>query len=629
MKKLFFVAALLVAAGEKSLAQGVRLDDSIITETNFETNVLSVAKNVTVITAEEIQEKGAKTVADALKGVPNLKTSTLSGSDSKFDLRGQGEAAFSNTIVLLDGIPLNSIDLSGYKTSQIPIENIERIEIIPSGGSVLYGDGAIGGIINIISKAPLDIENYGSVGLEYGSNNFLKSNLNFGTKLTDKTLLDLNYSSKNFDTFRDDSKDNSDSIDIKVRQLIEDGYVELKYSHSKNDFKAQGSIMGKEEADSDPTQPGGWIVEGVNKYDTFNLNFSKKLTDKFEFLLNTERKEQDYKEEGWAYTTTTTYIKPQIKYNYFKNSYLILGGDYSDGTTKISKSWSGPGKITKDSRGVFVIDKFQIGNMELQQGYRNQKIDYDIKGNSKKFNEDALDFSANYLIGDTSSVYISYNTAFRTPNTDELNFWDGEYNPQTAKTIEIGSKNSFGNSFVSAAIFKTDTENEIAYAKIDGSGSFNRNLDGKSERIGAELAAEHYFENLTLRGSIGYLKHEMKDGTYEGKEIPGVPKINSSITASYRFDEKFILNGTANYYGSSYYYTDFRNEGKKLDSYLTVDTNLRYIHNEGLTLYVGINNLFNKTYYSWAGHGDTSISDKRSFYPAPGRNYYAGFKYKF
>ncbi|MGL5578450.1 MAG: TonB-dependent receptor plug domain-containing protein, partial [Fusobacteriaceae bacterium] len=212
MKKLFFVAALLVAAGEKSLAQGVRLDDSIITETNFETNVLSVAKNVTVITAEEIQEKGAKTVADALKGVPNLKTSTLSGSDSKFDLRGQGEAAFSNTIVLLDGIPLNSIDLSGYKTSQIPIENIERIEIIPSGGSVLYGDGAIGGIINIISKAPLDIENYGSVGLEYGSNNFLKSNLNFGTKLTDKTLLDLNYSSKNFDTFRDDSKDNSDSI---------------------------------------------------------------------------------------------------------------------------------------------------------------------------------------------------------------------------------------------------------------------------------------------------------------------------------------------------------------------------------------------------------------------------------
>lgn len=633
MKRMFLLAA-IIAVGTVTQAQEnsrIQLEETVVnSEQGFDQSIFETTKNTTVITAEEIEEKGAKNIAEALKGVPNLTLKSMGGTDYKFDLRGQGETAFSNVIVLLDGVPLNSIDMSGYKTSQIPINNVERIEVVPAGGTILYGDGALGGIINIVTKQPKDIKNYGSLGVEFGSDNFLKSNINYGTKLSKNTLLDFNYMSKEFDTFRDDSKDNLDAFDVKVKQLLKDGYVDFKYSHSKNDFKAQGSIMGKDETDKHPEQVGQWVTEGTNKYDTYNLNFNKQITEKLSVLLNAEKKEQEYKTNSWGYDTETDYLRAQLKYDYLKESYLILGGDILNGKTKIE----GSRDIKKDSEGLFAINKFRIGSLELQQGYRNQEIDYNVKGDKRNFNEDTVDISANYLFNETSSLYLSYNTAFRTPNTDELNLWDGEYKPQTAETIEIGGKTLFGNTYISGAIFKTDTENEIAYAGIDGAGVSNRNLDGDSKRVGGEVSLTQYFEKLTLSASVGYIKHEMKSGTYSGKEIPGVPKVNGNITASYKLNDKIVINGMGNYHGSSYYMTDFKNEGEKLDSYITVDTNIKYQYNEGLEFYVGVNNLFDESYYDYALHGDIFdmpgfYMDTRNYYPAQGRNYYGGFKYNF
>ena len=76
------------------------------------------------------------------------------GKTASVDIRGFGETAPLNVLVLVDGRRVNEIDLSGTDWTQIPIDQIERIEIVRGAGSVLYGDNAVGGVINIITKKP-------------------------------------------------------------------------------------------------------------------------------------------------------------------------------------------------------------------------------------------------------------------------------------------------------------------------------------------------------------------------------------------------------------------------------------------------------------------------------------------
>lgn len=644
---ILFLTALITIGNsiygeEKIFTQ--RLEESIISSENFQVTVIDTPKNITVITQEELEKRGVKNIAEALKGVPSLSISSMSGSDPKFDLRGQGDTAKSNVLVLLDGIPLNSIDLSGYKTNQIDISQVDRIEVVPSGGSVLYGDGAVGGIINIITKSPQDKNYYGSVGIESGSYDLMKFYGTYGAKISNNFLVQGNYSTRNQQGYRDEAKDDLDTFNIQGKYLLNDGFLSLGYTHSKNAFHAPGSLT-KEQLDADRKQDGGYLLKGINNEDLYNLNFEKKLTSNLQFMIYGNHKEQKYKSNNtynskYNYNTKLDFIKPQIKYSYLENNSLILGMDYLKGTTDIKQAKYGTlGKRTKESFGGFALNKIKYNDFEFSQGYRRQSVKYDFfEGNSKenkKFNEDAVDLSVNYAINETSSTYLSYTSAFRTPNTDELGRWDDTdgLKPQTSGTVEFGGKTLIGNTYLSGAIFKTDTKNEILYDKEGNGGSgANKNLDGKTERVGIELFLEHYFDKLTLRESFSYIHHKIKNGIYGDKQIPGVPNYLANIGATYNFTSALSANADLYYNGSSYSSSDFLNSGGKNDSYITLDLSAAYMFNNGVSIYGGINNITNEKYNDYTGgYYDYSNPTKfiKNYYPAAERNFYVGIRYSF
>ncbi|MGL6119776.1 MAG: TonB-dependent receptor domain-containing protein, partial [Fusobacteriaceae bacterium] len=344
-------------------------------------------------------------------------------------------------------------------------------------------------------------------------------------------------------------------------------------------------------------------------------------------------KEQKYRSIGKGYTletdTNTGYIKPHVKYNYFSDAYMIIGMDFYKGKTETEGTY-GSGGYEKDSTGIFGINKFTTNNWEFTQGYRRQFIEYnDIENGNKigKFNEDAIDLSANYKFNDSSSVYLSYATAFRTPNTDELGVWDSSYGlePQTSTTFELGGKTLYNNTFISGAIYKTLTKNEIIFDDRVLSFGANRNLKGENSRIGAEIFLEHYFTKITLRESFSYIKTEIKDGLYSGKKVPGVPRYLFNLGLTYDINAQLKFNTDLNYKGNSYSSADFKNEAGKNSEYLTLDINLQYAINQALSIYGGINNLTDKKYseYTVLSYGENN------FYPANGRNYYLGMKYNF
>ena len=647
MKKTLMLAAILAvgtsmtAMAEENIVSQ-RLNETVISTENFETSVLDTAKNVTIVTQEDIQNKGANTVAEALRGVPGLVVRYMDGGKPNFDMRGSGATSNTNTVVLLDGVPLNGINGS-YETDQIPVDQIEKIEIVPAGGTVMYGEGAIGGIINIITKSPKDKINYGSVGLEAGSWGTTKGTLSYGTKIGDKFLFDTSYTNYKTDGYRSaypgyDDGDKRESIWLRGKYLLNDGYIEAKYNHSENDDSFTGALTKKQFEDN-PKQIGtsGGIVK--DKTDSYLLTYNQKLTENISVLIY-----GGYSENEGEYNSMSSYgpylskdriiqyySKAQIKYSYGENSYLILGADYKDGKIEDRKDSSTPDK-TKESYAGYILNKTTFGNLQLTQGFRREinKLDSGTAMDKDKFENNSFELAANYLYSDTGSIYLNFTQGFRIPTMNDMNLWLGNYDVQKITTYELGIKDMKGNTNVSASVFLIDTDKEIYYNPEDiipGASwpGANRNFDGTVRRIGTQLSFQHYFDKLVLRENVSYIQPKVTSGEHDGKEFAGVARWQVNIGATYNFTEKLLGNIDMYYLGKAYGEDDFSNKYGKVGGYTTFDLNLKYKVNEGLEVYGGIKNLLDKEYSNTV----TTSGGYKAYYPADGRSFYAGFKYNF
>jgi iron complex outermembrane receptor protein len=115
--------------------------------------------STTVITAEDIARSPSQSLPDILSHEPGIQVTNpyggVNGARSTVDMRGFGASASSNTLILIDGRRINDLDIVGVDLAAIPRESIERIEITRgNSGAVLYGDGAVGGVVNIVTKSP-------------------------------------------------------------------------------------------------------------------------------------------------------------------------------------------------------------------------------------------------------------------------------------------------------------------------------------------------------------------------------------------------------------------------------------------------------------------------------------------
>ena len=154
MKRSFFIA---LAAGIALLPlMPAHAEDAVIvTATRFPERLLDSGVGMVVINAEAIAASTATTLPELLARTAGIHVRNNSGSpDLQLDMRGFGITGDQNTLVLLDGIRINQNDLSPTQLSAIPLNAVERIEILPGGGAVQYGGGASGGTVNIITRGP-------------------------------------------------------------------------------------------------------------------------------------------------------------------------------------------------------------------------------------------------------------------------------------------------------------------------------------------------------------------------------------------------------------------------------------------------------------------------------------------
>ncbi|MDQ6981904.1 MAG: TonB-dependent receptor plug domain-containing protein, partial [Mariprofundus sp.] len=202
-KYILWLAALMAVMPSTTIAQTQDLGEMNVTSSRVETPSVTSSKPVTIIDRKTIEESHAVNIVDLLKGQANIAVRDTSGVGAKaqVDLGGFGESSAANNVVLIDGRRVNNPDLSGTDWTQIPLDQIERIEIVHGAGSVLYGNGAVGGVINIITKIPAS---GGSISLAGGSFGEFTGQGRIGAD-AGKTRLEANFSGLTTNGYRDNN----------------------------------------------------------------------------------------------------------------------------------------------------------------------------------------------------------------------------------------------------------------------------------------------------------------------------------------------------------------------------------------------------------------------------------------
>ena len=177
-----------------------KLGDIVVTATKTEKNVEDAPGSVTLISSEELQRRDINTVDDALSELSGVFASRKKGlMDSTPNVRLRGFKGDQYTLVLLDGQPLNDGYTGGVEWGALPVESIERIEVIRGAASALYGGNAMGGVINIITKTPEKLELTATGGL--GTHDTKRWRVSAGNRFLDRFTLRVGYEQESTDGY--------------------------------------------------------------------------------------------------------------------------------------------------------------------------------------------------------------------------------------------------------------------------------------------------------------------------------------------------------------------------------------------------------------------------------------------
>ena len=676
MKKiLFFVLLLSLVSVLPLYAQNpkedepVRMGEVVVTATRDTQEIRKTPANVTVITAEEISKSGATTVVEALDKLESIQFRTYSGNSSQamIDIRGfGGDNPYGKALIMLDGRRLNRTDMASVNWLSIPLNTIERIEIVRGPGSVLYGDAAVGGVINIITRKGKGKPafNASSLAGSYGLHNE-RVGVNGATdKWTYAVAAENNFISG----YRDRSKYSAQGGGLDVGYSAIDLFnVSLGVSFNKVDYQMPGALT-KSQMEQDRRQFGNPDDDGSDKYTNINLGI-KSFWGSFgqmeiNFLYG--RKDLQGNMASWyvySDTKTDTYgITPKYILSSeifgFQNK-VIMGADYYHEPYKKTfysdrerTAQSSQADLTRESLGYYIRNEFNLlKSLILSAGYRFEQtsikgsnVDFFTSANNftdKKnaYNAEAYEAGLTWLWGKKSKVFAKYSTVYRIPFVDEVAYIQGGLggfgflaNLKKEKGISMEAGTEYyplDNLKLGVTLFRIDMEDEISYTGQFPNGHME-NLD-KTRHDGAEFSVSYLWQKyLKVYGNLTYHRATFEAGQYNKKEMPLVPNrlINAGLEIYLPYH--VTLKPEIRYVGDAFLSGDNDNNAEKLESYTLLNFYAHYKPTFGrlnLTVFAGVENLTDKMYSSFGMDGAPWMSN--TYYPMPGRTFKGGLSFEF
>lgn len=700
MKYFIFIiiSSIIFISGSFSLyaqEKEVTFEPVVVTATRDAQEIRKVPANVTVITKEDIERSNAKTTVDVLKEEVGIivRDFTGNGKTASVDIRGFGETGPLNTLVLVDGRRVNEIDLSGVDWTQIPIEQIERIEILRGPGSVLYGDNAVGGVINIITKKPekplsfraevsrgsyLYHKESGSVSGKWGP----LSAIVYGGYSSSE-----GYRENGFLRYKDVGGkiflDLSDAIQFSFTGNFhrDDAGLPGALSQLLYEMDRRATTKPDDKAETDDGFLTAGVKANLGNWGRIETDLSyrhREVSNSFLSSLPASSFKDRRNLTTWGWTPK--YILEKTLGDHFNK--ITLGFDYYHSGSKIdsesfffgSTTYDGI-ETTKKSTGLYLLDEFSIfENLILSLGGRWEWVTYDISQDlsgvkdRKRDSEPAWNVGLNYLFGKGSSAFVSVKRSFRFPVTDELTQYIFEppdfqpkiqinptMKPQTGYHYEAGIRYVFKDWLEgNLTLFWIDLKKEIFY----NPDTFTNENAEKTRRQGFEVGLRvkplellSFLENqvtpgglrwldhlkpldwLSIWGNYGYIRPRLRGDAFSGNDIPNVPRQKGSIGADLNFGKMFLNENL---------------KGLSINGRANFIGSRHFISDwsnqvERLDAYYTLDA---KLSYSWKGlkafvgvnnitnqkyaeYGVLNFLKQPNYYPSPERNFFGGISYSF
>ncbi len=664
------------ADDKKNEEPAVKLQEIVVTATRDAQQIRKAPANVTVITAEEIEKSGATTVVEALEKLESIQFRTYSGnaSQSLIDMRGfGGENPYGKTLIMLDGRRLNRTDMSSINWLQMSVNSIERIEVVRGPGSVLYGDAAIGGVINVITKKG---EGKPVISASAMAGSYGLHNERVGiTGATGKWTYAVTGENNVIDGYRDRSEYKALGGGFDVGCAAHDLFnVSLGASFNRVDYQLPGPLTKEQmEQNRRQYQPGvPWWASPSNDDDGrdkfTNINFGiKSFWGSFgqmevDFLYGRKDLQinmPDY--PSFADTKADTYgISPKYVLDRemfgFGNK-LIVGVDYYNEpyqkdffTTRERTFKSSVADLEKESIGYYIRDEFSIlKNLIFSAGYRYERTKIEGKlndifvpannfENEKKYISQSYEAGLTWLWGQKSKSFVKYATIYRIPFLDEIAYFNGggggfltTLEQEKGASMEVGTEYyPLENLKLGLSIYRINMEDEIEYVGIFPTG-YNQNV-GKTRHDGAEASLSYLWPKYFLvYGNFTYHKATYENGQYKNKEIPMVPNYLVNAGMEIYLPHNITLKPEIRHVSKAYLSGDSDNNAEKLNSYTLFDVYAQYKPSFGrlnLTAFAGVENITNEKYSSF-GVDYEQWGGPNFYYPMPGRTFKAGVKFEY
>jgi iron complex outermembrane receptor protein len=618
----------------------------VVTPSAFEQARGEANSAVTVIDRQAIEQANAGSVAEILRGHAGLHVRDLfgDGREAVVDLRGFGAAASSNTLVLVDGRRLNnSADQAAPDLSLISLDNIERIEIFQGSAGVLYGNQAVGGVINIITRTVSRNEARFSVrGGSYASVQARAS----VDRLLGQTQLSVALSDQQSDNYRDHNESNNRRARIRATRQHAGFSAFVELEKNTDDIQTPGALLANELAlnrsQSLPVYSQDYFATdtnllrlGLDKHmddeHTLAFDFSSRDTERdfiqsfrpFPGSLTTQARETRLLSFDWRYQPTGRHLRS-----------LVVGADIDD-TDYSLVSIIGPQAMQQTVQDVFVASQWRLNDSaDLDIGLRHSRRDADI--GAQPFNDSVTVAGLGYTWKqDGLRLFARADQNFRYPTVEEHTSPPFGQPPglrtQQGLSLELGVEWLSVDQRYRASLYNIRLDDEIGF---DSSGFANLNID-RSERHGLILeASRHWTPAWQTALSLTLIDAEITGGPFSGGDLPLAPArslrldVNWSVSARVKTGLEW-LGVSEQVFGG-----DFANQLGRLPSWQVLNAHLSY-NLKAWSMKLRINNLLNEK-YSETGSQFTEFdpvtfapTNHQAFFPSPERNAWLSLEYRF
>ena len=625
-------------AAESEELDTYSLDDIVVTASRIPEKVIDAKADVSIVNREKIEKLHYETLEDALRSVPGTQFTNYGGNGLNGNISSIRINGSNDIVILVDGVRINSFQGAGesghiYGALTNNMDNIERVEVLRGSAATMYGSGAKGGVINIITRNPK--ENKTTVDVSTGSGGSNNIRLHTMGRVDENKLAYSVYYDRSHtgDTIAGDGKrwpgySNTESDGIKlVYDFTKDHSLMMSFDHTKSDFSGEDYVYNDH-------YTGNYLSDVFTVQDKINfrdhwsniLTFRKTHIDSMyiENYYNPLLAPDIIPDERHG-----TFVSDQLSFS-DKNNDAVIGFDYTYTHDDVKR------KIGEDEYGDIILGHHYISNQSFfaQETWRFAK-GFSLTGGVRHDRPKPDPYAPKYADHTSKSWKLSYEPT----KLDTIYFGKSDYyilppigklydpiygndqlKPAEGQTTSIGYTHKFGESTaVTFNWFKTVDKVNIGYDSDLGRYTNYENGESRGWNLQFVSRPSKFWD---INVGWAHLKQSNIKETFVDNGYAPKDKLTFAIMYNHGklttgFDGFYFIRNT----------TSTSKNAFPSDKYGIYNLSFTYSPEKNYSFYLRINNLFNTL---WAEHTDVPYNhNPESWYSMPGRTFTLGVKVSF